>query len=266
MRSTLIQIAIMCFVFSVLASCNKNTEFEPKDDLPVDTEYPSKLYKLDPSVLNQLIPEAPYRINDYGLFELEGGWGTGTSPYSDSNLVVNLAKNILIKYSKFSNVTSDSSLILNSSRTRRESSGNWSYWYVVFKNQQYNGLEIINTEINIRVMDSVQYLDGHHFKDIYIPVENLLPKDTITKKITGYVIEYSGHHGLQEKEITEGLIVDDYIKKICWIEDEDYIEFRVVWEIPILMWENEYSFPVGWSIYVDVLYGDVVYIYQHFVE
>lgn len=262
MRINYIQIITFCFIFSVLASCQKENDLEPENDLPIDTEYPSKLFKLDPSVLNKLKLEAPYNINDYGLFKHEGNWGTGTSPHSDSNFVVNLAKNTLIKHSKFSNVTSDSSLTVNSSRTRRESGGNHSYWYVVFNNQVYKGLEIINTAINIRVMDSVEWLDGHHFKDIYIPEENLLPKDTITEKIIGYVIVYYSHYGRQEKEITKGLIVDDYIKKICWIEKEDFIEFRTVWEIPILATEGDGLIPVWWYLYVDVLSGEIVHIHQ----
>lgn len=261
MNNNLLQIAIIIFLFSTFTGCLKKTEIEIEDD-SLNSKYPTRLHKLATDELIQLKLESPFQLDDYGLFSFKGSPKSGHSSFNDPSIVLDHAKNVLIENSQYSNVISDSALIVEYIKRYGGTVPTFSYWFVGFKNQIYKGLEIINTAIYIRVMDSVESLTGHHFKDIYIPEENLLTKNSIYQKIIGYVIVYEDHNGIQEKEITGGLIVDDFIKKIYWFEEENFIEFRVVWEIPILMEEGAGLASVWWYVYVDVISGEVVHIYQ----
>jgi len=118
----------------------------------------------------------------------------------------------------------------------------------------------------MRITDTVTFIYKHHFKYVFIPEEGLLPIDTIKAKIVWEKIEYYDYSSLQVKEITENSIVNDFVKKIYWFEKDNYIEFRVVWQIPILYNENSSADFIGWYIYVDILSGEILYILPTFIS
>jgi hypothetical protein len=269
MKKLLLQIGTISFLVSSFISCEKATNIDVKKNITIDTtiniEYPSKLYKLDSIELSQLMIESPYPLDSYGLVCRVGHLNGGYSTINDADSVIDLAKNTLVQYSKFSNVTSDFSLILNSVE-RYIGSSDFSHWTVIFDNQIYYGLEILNTRIIQIVTNSVTIIDGHHFNNIFIPEKGLLPVDTIKVKIIGKTIEYYDWGGIQEKIITYNSIVDNFIKKIYWFEKENYLEFRVVWQIPILYDDNSSADFPGWYIYVDILSGEILYILPTFIS
>ncbi|MFA6401111.1 MAG: hypothetical protein WCX31_05725 [Salinivirgaceae bacterium] len=274
MKKLLLQIGTISFLVSIVISCENTTIIDVESNITIDTtiniEYPTKLYKLDSVELSQLIIESPYPLDAYGLVCRIGFLNGGYSSINNADSVIDLAKKTLIQNSKFSNVTSDSSLILNSVE-RYTGPGDFSHWTVIFENQIYDGIEILNTRIIQIVTNTVTIIDGHHFNNIFIPEEGLLPIDTIKAKIVGKTIEYYDWVGIQEKIITHNSIVDDFIKKIYWFEKENYLEFRVVWQIPILYNDNPSDDLVGWGyvgwyIYVDILSGEILYILPTFIS
>jgi len=260
MKKLFKQIVTLGLLLAINISCEQtaepDTENPPTTDSTLNKEYPTKLYKLDSVELSRLKTESVYPLDSFGLFVWTGILSSGYSSIEDTNSLVSLAKHTLVTNSKFSNVFSDSSLVLKS--VKRSSLVNYTYWDIIFRNQIYKGLEVLNTEIIMRANDTITCIRGHFFKDIFIPKEGLLPIDTIRDKIVGKTIEYYDFSGLRTKVITDQSIVDDFIKTIYWINKGAYIEFRVAWQVPILRDEDSNDTDIGWYLYVDVLSGEIL--------
>lgn len=216
-------------------------------------EYPTRLYKKESAELMQLRAETPYCLDDYGLFTRKGLINWGYSTIQNSNEIVEIAKRTLVQNPKFSNIISDTLLSVKSVN-QYNSIGDYIGWTVIFNNQIYQGLEVLNTEIFVMVSDTVTSIEGHHFKDISIPQTGLLPIDSIKNTLIGKPIVYYNIFGQPlERIITPKSITNDIVKKIIFIERVNYLDFRVVWEMPILYSDD--SNWIGWYLYVDVLTG-----------
>ena len=255
MKNYNIFLFLLILFWGLFLSCNN------VDAPKIDEEYPTKLHPIDSSELEQLKSECPYEIDKYGLINFAGIFSRGNSDIKDSDIVVDMAKKMIVKYSKFSNVFSESSLSLKEISNYNAIPELGIDWTVIFKNQIYEGLEILNTEIITIVQNNVSSIKGHHFNNIFIPRENLIPLEKIKENLVGKKIEYYCNQP-REIVITSDMISNDITKNIFWKEIESYIEFRVVWRIPIL--SNNLQ-KIRFYLLVDVLSGEIIEVQDTFI-
>lgn len=255
MKNYNIYFVLLILFFGLSLSCNNVNA--PK----IDGEYPTKLYPIDSLELEQLKSECPYEIDEYGLISFSGIFLRGKSDIKDSNLVVDMSKKTLVQYSKFSNVFSESSLSLKEVSNYNPTPLPTTDWTVIFKNQIYEGLEVLNTEIITIVHNNVASIKGHYFNNIFVPIGNIMPIEKIKENLVGKKFEYNCN-GPREIEITAEIISDDVTKNIYWKEIGSHIEFRVVWRIPIL---SDGLQKIRFYLLVDVISGEILYVQQTFI-
>ena len=225
-----------------------------------NNEYPTLLFPLSSIELEQLRSECPFEIDNYGLISYTGTLSRGQSNITNAESAVNLAKKTIVQYSKFTNVFNESSLLL---KEANHNPGPLSFtdWTVLFKNQIYNDLEVINTKILAIVHDEVASLKGHHFNNIFIPKENLIPIERVKEILIGQKYEYECW-GPKELEITAESISNDISQNIIWRKIENHIEFRVIWSVPIFEYDSQFA---NWYVYVDVLSGEILAFIPTFI-
>ncbi|MFZ1290583.1 MAG: hypothetical protein WAR79_10860 [Melioribacteraceae bacterium] len=250
MKNIIKKLVLTIFVYLFVISCSSNTE-------PQQTkiEYPTILFPIGrvkaDSIQNSIRTNEFFSfIDDYGLFSNSGSLNRGSSNITNKNVAIKFAKESLLKYSKYSNINDTSKLKLE------ESSNNNPYtdWVISFGNQQYDGLEVLNTNIYVIVHDQVKQIIGHHFKEISIPTKNLFPKESLEEKIVGQKLETSGKTNMEVTITSEMIFKDKIDKSIIWSEFNSSIELRVVWNIPI-----GYTYDiVRWNVYVDILSGEML--------
>jgi hypothetical protein len=248
-----------------------NCKLEPLGFYPefeIITHYPSKLYALSnndwitlynefKSIRGKLIIAD---LDSFGLINTPTFFGCRESSLQDRNQAIALSKELLLKLSKFTNVY-DTTLLELEWASKRNGGDIFNDWIVIFQNQIYKSLEVIDTKIMLSLCDDAQCIAGHHYNNIYIPDKDIVDIDSAINIINGYKIDYYCN-GLKSIIITDSLIISNKVKKVIYpVNKSNYIEFRVAWKIPI----GECEECDEWYIYVDVVYGDIIYIYQTFV-
>ena len=175
---------------------------------------------------------------------------------------LNFAVTALIKNSKFTNV-SDSLELLSRDCNFRYVNLDCTKCIVDFAPQQYNEFQIINSSIQVGVYeDGVYSIGGSWYKDIFIPFHDNYNIDLAIDKIVGKSITWDSDIGPpNELIIVRELILEPIIKVIFPLVKENSIEFRMVWEIPI----KHYNF-IGWHLYFDTTFGEIVAISQEFMS
>ena len=243
---------ISCYF--IIISCSSNTE-----PTKPDIEYPTILYTIGrikaDSIQNSFnTSEIKISIDDYGLFSFTDFFERGNSNITDKSIAVKLAKESLLKYSKYSNITDTSTIELKDAVKNDISLTGFSDWIISFKNQKKDDIEVLHSEINVIVHDQVKRIIGHHFNDISIPKLNIFSKEKIQEKIVGHKFE-AGGKGSSEVIITSDMIIKNKISKnIIWIELNDSIELHVVWNIPL----GYCSEIIRWNFYLDILSGEIL--------
>jgi hypothetical protein len=174
---------------------------------------------------------------------------------------LNFAVTALIKNSKFTNVY-DSLELLSRDYYIRYVHLDSTDCFVNFGTQQYNEYHIINSSIHVGVYgDGIYFINGSWYKDIYIPFHDNYNIDLAIDKILGKSITWDSEFGPpNELIIVRDLISEPIIKVIFPLVKENSIEFRLVWKIPIK--HNNF---IGWHLYFDTTFGEVVAIIQEFV-
>lgn len=198
-------------------------------------------------------------LDSFGLVDTEG-LGLGKSSISEASKAISISKSIIFKLSKFTNVY-DTTLLEIEQAYQRHVDDIFSDWIITFKNQKYKSLEVINTRIMVVLCDNMQYVMGHHYKDIYIPEKDIVDIDSAKNSLIGYKLNYECNH-TQTLEITDSVLVSNHVDKVIYpLKMSNCIEFRVAWQVPI----GECEECAGWYIYVDVIFGNILYIYQTFI-
>ena len=236
------------------------------DDLPPG--YPAILFPLSESELNELQQELNLLLNDeykanldkYGLISWTGGLSRGKSSISDVNEAIKIAKSVAVEFGKFTNVM-DTSLLVVDEKTYHRTTDLLTDWAVIFQNQTYEDIEVLNTYILVLITDDIIQILGHHYKDIFIPDENWKNIYTIEKLLIGMEIVYQFDYSEKDTFIVteqdlhvEGATEEASIKILPY-ERNGRFEMRVCWRVPIFFYGGIYPL---WYVFVDVYSGEII--------
>ena len=245
-------------------SCNSNIEPIPYP-IEIEQEYPTVLYPVGRAFADSI--QIAIRTNDffsyideYGLFSFSGTFGRGYSNITDKNIAIRLAKEALLKYSKYSNVCDTTQLELD--RATHSSAPNFTDWVISFKNQKYKGIEVLSTRIIVIVQNQVSQISGHHFKEISIPVNGIIPKEKLVEILVGKKLETMCWTKIEITITPEMILKNKIVQNIIWSEINNSIEFKVAWKIPITTSNDDF---ISWNVWVDILSGDILFYNPTFI-
>lgn len=233
-------------------------------------EYPTILYPLSDSELDILRTELESlagneikaSLNKYGLIDRSGIRIRGSSTIKDKNIAIAKAKYLVFYLKNFTNIIDTSSLIIEEATNTKYGSDFFGDWHVIFKNQSYLGLEVMGTDIMVLINDDCTQITGHYFKYIFVPETNLISEEVAKQAIIDHVIEYGDKRGLlQTFKITKESIHNELAKVVFPLETNNSLELRITWKIPV---GRNPTFP-DWYVFVDILSGKVIYVWQLFV-
>ncbi len=105
-------------------------------------------------------------LDRYGLIGWSGLLSRGSSSIEDRKVAISDAKSSLKQFERFTNVTDTSSLILKEA-TNKHDTDLFNDWIVIFCNQVYQGIEVMNTEIMVLIKDNLKQIQGHHIKEVF---------------------------------------------------------------------------------------------------
>lgn len=231
-------------------------------------EYPTTYYPFTDNELNELQQDLDSLLNDeykasldkYGLINWSGFLSRGKSSINDVNEAILIAKTVTLKFSQFTNVM-DTSLLVVNEKTYHRTTDLFTDWVVIFKNQTYEDIEVLNTYILVLITDNIIQILGHHYKDILVPDEDRKSLNTIEKSLLGIEIEYQFDYSekdtliVSEQDIHVEGAVETASIKILPFEQNDRLEMRVCWRVPIYFYGSIYPF---WYVFVDILSGEII--------
>ena len=199
------------------------------------------------------------QIDSFGLLDYYHGgiWKPRGSDIKDSMQAISLAKSAIVNLSQFTNVSDTSDLI----SIRAIINDATKDWEIIFGNQIYKGMEVMNTRIDAIVANEFVCLSGqHHYKNIFISQQDVISKERIIQKLVGTEITYQCNSP-SKYLITSSSINLDLIKECIYsLLNNDSIELRVVWKVPIMY----NSVLTGWNYYLDIYTGEVIALEQLF--
>ena len=244
-------IAIILFIY-VYNSCT-----DPISPL-VKSEYPSLLVPIGRAKADSIQIAINTNgffsyIDEYGLFSFSGTLSRGNSNITDKNIAVRLAKETVLKYSKYSNVSDTTQLEIDQST--HSSAPNFTDWVITFKNQKYKGIEVLGTRIIVIVKNQVSQICGHHFKEIALPASGIIPQVKLVDLLVGKKLETMCWTKIEVTLTPEMIINNKIAQNIIWHEVDKGIEFRVAWNVPISTSNNDI---VSWIVIVDILSGEIL--------
>jgi len=235
-----------------------------------NASYPTILSKLNPAELairqNELTQMLGTKytatLDSFGLIGHLGMLSRGISSITTADQAISVAKKALLQFKDFTNVADTSLLTVHEATNYNPFPTNNSDWTVDFDNQSYNNLEVWRTKILLLINDVKTSMDWHHYKDIFIPKEDLLSKERARGELVGKEISYYCWGPTKFTMTEESINVDSLSLSIYPLRKNDVIEFRVVWKIPIYSYSRIYP---SWYYFIDVLTGEIVGIEQLFI-
>lgn len=196
-----------------------------------------------------------HEFDSYGVIEPASICGlAGIIPQGTEALMIARAKKVLVKFGEFTNVHDTSMLFVD---YHGGIGINTERMLVKFENQIYQGLEVMDTDINVWVYaNGARMMYGGWQKEIVIPDCETITEEDARDAAVGTEIIYWGLGGPDTVVVSEGILHDDAIKVIVPIIEDESKELRLAWRLGVGM---------GWYLYVDVFSGDVLRIDQLFV-
>lgn len=233
-----------------------------------DENYPTIITALSDSELYVLqteldsIRSTDYKasLDKYGMLGSTSGLlERGISTIEDADHVMSIAKLTAKKFSKFTNITDTSNVYIQSCTRNTIPMSQIDDWTILFKNQKYDDLEVLNTSVFVLVTDDIIQILMHYYKEIYIP-EDRIDQSLAENSVIGAELEYYGLAGIETFVVTiEMLHVENGIEqsevKILPVEKENTIEMRVCWRVPVYAWGGIYP---DFNVFVDALSGEIV--------
>ena len=269
---------LLALIFILFLSCNilESTDDSNDDIDPYDpnSEYPTTYYPLPETELNELQIELDLlagtkyeaSLDEYGLLGSDGLLNRGQSSIVDVNVAISIAKIAVTHFSKFTNVSDSSSIVVNEATNV---GGYYLYtdWVVSFENQSYNSIEVLDTRLMVLITDEIIQVRENYYDEIFVPEENLVSLENAEKSIIGMEIEFAGLAYLDTLIVTEDMLnvegaIDTSVVKILPYELDNSIEMRVCWRIPIFAFTG---IDPSWYVFIDILSSDIVTIQPLFV-
>jgi len=236
-------------------------------------DYPTILTPLSETELSELqleldsLLDTRYKatLDEYGLIGIPGLLSRGSSSITDMNDAISIAKVAYTRFSKFTNVT-DTSLLVVKRATNQTGSIYHNDWIVYFENQKYDDIEVLNTGIFVLITDNTTQLSGHHYKDIFIPTKDRISLKNAEDTVLDMELIYLGFADADTFIVTEqSLHVENAYEEASIIilpyEKDDKIEMRVCWKIPIFMG----SIYPDFYVFVDILSGYIITYWTLFI-
>jgi uncharacterized protein (TIGR02145 family) len=201
-------------------------------------------------------------LDSFGLIGHLGMLSRGISSITTADQAVTVAKKALLQFKDFTNVADTSLLTVHEATNYNPFPTNNSDWTVDFDNQSYKNLEVWRTNILLLINDVKISMDWHHYKDIFIPKEDLLSKERARSELVGKEISYYCWGPSKFTMTEESINIDSLSLSIYPLRKNDIIEFRVAWKIPIYSYSRIYP---SWYYFIDVLTGEIVGTEQLFI-
>ncbi len=228
-------------------------------------KYPTVIFPLPESELQKLKAEfdslndtrIKSELNMYGFIHIRGLLDRGKSAITDTCIAVAKAKSAVWKFRKFTNVIDTKFLFVEGAN--RSPDARFTDWIIHLK-QWNNGLIIEDVEMVVLIHQEVVQMYGHTYKNVFIPIHDLIEKERAIKSLLGYEIEYDCKIRNKFLISIENVFMDDINMVIYPKKTDNIIELRVAWKIPI----GSVPHP-RWNIYIDVLTGEIIYIKELFI-
>jgi len=254
MRENLLIISILAIVFSACESVD------------TDPDYPTTLYRIPSSTLEQLRTEFAQThvylkssLDDFGFcerhtdFEVNAQLPPVLDPLSEAE-----AREIIHTF-----VSHNPSA--TGVKHPEEFQPEWlrqtpAYpdgtiqWTVRSANQVFDTLEVLDSKMYFSIKNRALVSAGNHwFPEIYVPAEFRVDLGEARYLLVGREVSHYTMAGVEWKVTISGKAVNasTYALKVLPVRGEDRIELRVVWELNI-------PYPVHYLMYVDVMTGAVV--------
>lgn len=259
---------LLFVILFILTSCRESEISSPSDN-DANILYPTTLYKLDKALYDsiktafQLTLGTSYyaTLDSFGCIGHVGLLSRGPSAITDQSQAVAAAKNALIYLKEYSKI-SDTSVVV-SEATKNSIPPNITDWTISFKNQIYEGFEVWDTQILTIISDNGVMIDGHHYKNIFIPHQNIISKEQAKKNLVGQTFEYQCWTP-SSFTITDSTIKIDKIEQCIFpLSVDNKVELRVAWKVPIYP-SAASNYPM-WYYFVDVLSGATISVKQLFI-
>jgi hypothetical protein len=234
------------------------TEFEPDPILPVDPNYPTTFYKLDPGTLSDSISAFTDRnkyivtsLNDFGFCS---GSGLFSSPPHQDNItqeeVIKVAKNFALLNKAETGIENPDELVFTEINTY--TINNNIRWGLKSSTQRIATTEVIGANIYFTIINKeVVECVGNWYPNIYIPLNFNINQEQAKNLLIGRVLgdeDISGYPYYMT--ISSDNMNSASIKlAIIPLNKGQSIQLRVTWEIYVL----------HHRIYVDVMTGEIVY-------
>ena len=256
-------------ILLTVVSCGKESPSSPAQG-DFNGAYPTTLQKLSSSDYDSLLVVFSQKkgtkylatLDEFGLLGHVGLLTRGKSSISDANEAISAAKSALLELSDFSNVIDTSSLHVQSARRYTGPMPNVSDWKIWFEKQTYQGMVVWTDAILAIVADDFVLVDGHCYKNIFVPHENNINKERAREIIVGTKIDYYCWFSESFIVADSSINLDKTEQCIYPLAKDNSIELRVVWKIPICMYPGD---PERWYFFVDVQTGETVGIQQLFI-
>lgn len=260
---------LLVFLLLILTSCKKDEISSPSNG-DANKSYPTILYKLSQSELDSLQVIFNQKLSTNYLGELDsfgllGHYGVlsrGNSNISDPAQAISLAKTALLHLNQFSNISDTSILYVEEATNYHPGPINFTDWIIIFENQSYSGLEVWDTQIIVIVADDFILLDGHHYKDTFIPQKDIISKERVKSNLIGTEIHYTCKYPETYVIADSSINLETMEQCIYPLTKINSIELRVVWKTPISTAPGN---PPDWYYFVDVLTGEIVAVQELFI-
>jgi len=248
--------------------------FETEENEENNLDYPTIIYPITETELNGLQSKldsllgTKYQaeLDEYGLIDWAGLLSRGSSSIDDINDAISKAKLATIAFTEFTNVT-DTSLLVVDKATNIHGTDLFNDWIVSFENQTYDDIEVLNTAIMVLITDNITQISGHCYKEIFVPIEDRISLEDVGKSLIGMELVYYGFADLDTFIVTEDALyingaIEDASIKILPYEQNDSLEMRVCWRIPIFGFGSIYP---DWYVFADILSGDIITYWTLFI-
>lgn len=235
------------------------TKFEPDPNLPVDSNYPTTFYKLDPGTLSERITayadRNKYIVSSLNEFGFCSGSGLYSNPPHQDNLTreeaVEIVKNFISQNQVETGITDPNNLTII--KTINTTTYNNDFrWYLESSPQKIGSIEVFGAVIYINIINSeVVIFNGNWYPNIYIPLSFNLDQEMAKNLLVGRVTGDTDIGGYPYYMIISSDNLNSAsIKLVIFpLNKGDSIQLRFTWEISVLQHR----------IYVDVMTGEIVY-------
>ena len=234
------------------------------EDCATKNNYPTNIAPLSSAEIEDLQSQfnafsngqlCSHEFNSYGVIQQASICRTGgVMTQGTEALMITRAKELVVRLSEFTHVSDTSLLAVQRNAGIGVST---ERMLVVFKNQVYNGFEVMDTEISVQVYkDGARAIHGGWQERLIIPDCESLTEADARVAAMGTEIIWWGWGGRDTVTVSEENISDGAVKVVVPIIEDKTKKLRLAWR---------FSVSFGWYLYIDMFNGKVLRTDQLFV-